>query len=267
MMKRLFKSLSIIQFLIVITTTQIAFANSSGGFDLLQLAEEDFKYDEYYVIDSINSTANNTIKLSQFKKVNQKFPLPIVKYDRKKHFGGWINPIKDNCMNTRALVLARDSKGPVDTNSKCSIVTGDWDDPYTDLNYYKASEIQIDHVVALKNAYMTGAHGWDYLKRCLYANFLGNTFHLLPVSGHENERKGDRSPREYIPPNAGYTCQYLRNWLEIKYVWKLSFTPLEKIRIEQLINENHCDESIFDVSQEVIDQQNQYIQKHKNLCQ
>ena len=266
-MKRLFKSFRMIQFLLLITTTQIAFANFSGGLDLLQLAEEDFKYDEYYVIDAIDSTAQHAIRLNQFKKVNQKFPLPSTKYDRKKHFGGWIKPIKGNCMNTRALVLMRDSQGPVETNSNCSIVTGDWDDSYTDLNYYKASEIQIDHVVALKNAYMTGAHNWDYLKRCLYANFLGNKFHLLPVSGHENERKGDRSPREYIPPNRNYTCQYLRNWLEIKYVWKLSFTPLEKIRIDQLIEENRCDESIFNVSPEVINQQNQYIQKHKNLCQ
>ncbi len=264
MMKRLLKFFCIVQFFLL-ATAQITFASYDANIDLLRLAEEDFKYDEYYVIDSSNN--ERTIQLNQFKKLNQKFPLPVVKYNRQKHFGGWIKPVKGQCMNTRALVLARDSKIPVDANNNCSVITGDWDDPYTDMNYYKASEIQIDHVVALKNAYMTGAHGWDYLKRCLYANFLGNKFHLLPVSGHENERKGDRSPREYIPPNRNYTCQYLRNWLEIKYVWKLSFTPLEKNRIDQLIDENRCDESIFKVSQEDISQQNKYIQDHKNLCQ
>ncbi len=266
MMRRLFKIFCVIQFFLLIATTQITFANYGASFDLLQLAEEDFKYDEYYVIESSDKNDKNSINLNHFKKINQKFPQPSIKYNRQKHFGGWIKPIKGQCMNTRALVLARDSQSDVALNANCTVTTGDWDDPYTDMNYYKASEIQIDHVVALKNAYMTGAHSWEYLKRCLYANFLGNKFHLLPVSGHENERKGDRSPREYIPPNKQYTCQYLRNWLEIKYVWKLSFTPLEKNRIDQLIDENRCDETTFKVSQDAINQQNQYIQDHKNLC-
>ncbi len=266
MIRRLFKIFCVIQFFLIVATTQITFANYDAHIDLLQLAEEDFQYDEYYVIESSAENDKHTISLNQFKKINQKFPLPAIKYNRQKHFGGWIKPVKGQCMNTRALVLTRDSHGPVDSNNNCSVISGDWDDPYTDMSYYKASEIQIDHVVPLKNAYMTGAHNWDNLKRCLYANFLGNKFHLLPVSGHENERKGDRSPREYIPPNKQYTCQYLRNWLEIKYVWKLSLTPLEKNRIDQLIVENNCDDDLFEASDASINQQNQYIQDHKNLC-
>lgn len=267
MIKRLFKIFCVVQFFLIVAYSEATFADFDANFDLLQLAEEDFQYDEYYAINSSEESSAHTINLIHFKKINQKFPQPIEKYNRQKHFGGWIKPVKGECMNTRALVLTRDSQSDVDMNNNCSVISGDWEDPYTDMNYYKASEIQIDHVVPLKNAYMTGAHSWDYLKRCLYANFLGNKFHLLPVSGHENERKGDRSPREYIPPSKQYTCQYLRNWLEIKYVWKLSLTPIEKEKISQLIDENNCDDSVFKVSDAAIKQQSQYIQDHKNLCQ
>lgn len=266
MMKRVFKLFTVIQLFLLMTSAPIAFASYEAHVDLLQLAQEDFQYDEYYVIDSASENNEQAVRLNQFKKISQKFPQPLTKYNRQKHFGGWIKPIKGECMNTRALVLVRDSQSKVDTNNNCSVLTGEWHDPYTDMNFNKASDIQIDHVVPLKNAYMTGAHSWDYLKRCLYANYLGSKTHLLPVNGSENERKGDRSPREYMPPSKQYTCQYLRNWLEIKYVWKLAMTPLEKNKIDQLINENNCDSSVFKISSDLINQQNKYIQEHKNLC-
>lgn len=235
---------------------------------------EDFHYDHYYTIheDFPNQTPDElsknreTIKLYQFDQKNETLPYPTDKYSRAKHFGAWIKPDSSTCLNTRGLVLKRESSIETQNGGACTIRTGQWHDPYTDQDFQSASDIQIDHLVPLKNAYMTGAFEWDSKKRCLYANFLGNRFHLVPVSGVQNEEKGDRSPAEYMPPNTNYQCEYLRNWLEIKLIWSLRLTPFEVDGLKKEIAQNNC--STQDLSVSVADVQNQrkFIEEHADLC-
>jgi hypothetical protein len=82
--------------------------------------------------------------------------LQVEGYNRIHHFGRWINdPTDDSCFNTRAKVLMRDSDKSVilrDTNH-FSIVNGYWHDPYTNQVFESSTDIQIDHLVPLKNAY------------------------------------------------------------------------------------------------------------------
>ena len=201
-------------------------------------ASENFIYNEFYQIQNQDHVSD--INLLKFDRIEKQFPLPTVKYNRKRHFGGWIHFANDmSCLDTRGLVLQRDSVKPV-TVSNCRVIAGDWFDPYTDQKYILASMIQIDHVVPLKHAYMTGAFEWDNKKRCQYANYLGNSFHLLSVNGIENMRKGDNSPLEYLPPNQKFTCQYIKDWLEIKYIWSLRLTPKEQARILEIVSREKC---------------------------
>lgn len=239
-------------------------ATTSAYQELTQAQSETFKYTYYFVFAPVTG---ETINLAAFAKVNSTFPLPAKDYDRDSQFGEWIKPLKNSCLNTRGVVLQRDSSVGVSTNSNCTVTAGQWYDPYTDKNYTDADDIQIDHVVALKNAYMTGAHAWTNAKRCLYANFLGNDFHLLSVNGPENVRKSDKSPLEWIPPNRKFVCEYLRHWLEIKYIWELKLTPREVRAIENELTESHCSTEDMTVSVAEIQNQRKYMEANKNLCQ
>lgn len=173
------------------------------------------------------------------------------KYQRVKHFGSWIkDPSKKTCLNVRGLVLQRDAIGDIRyaDNDHCRIVGAHWVDPYTQKDLYSADEIQIDHMVPLKNAYISGAWQWGYAKRCAYTNFMGNEFHLLTVLGYENSRKGDRSPNNYLPPTKEYVCQYILNWLKIKMIWKLKLGKQEALGIENLVQKYRCNTHNFEIS-------------------
>lgn len=189
-------------------------------------------------------------------------------YSRAKHFGTWIRDRRENnCYNTRARVLMRDSAVPVTFRSSgCTVGSGHWDELYTGRAYTQASDIQIDHFVPLKNAYISGAYKWNKTQRCLYANFMGNEFHLLPVYGRENSIKGDRTPEEYMPPNQAYRCQYLEQWLKVKLIWNLALTESEKDSIQTLVQENHCDQAEFKMTSRDLAKHRQAIVDNLEIC-
>jgi hypothetical protein len=195
--------------------------------------------------------------------------VPTTPYNRTFHFGRWINdPTDETCYNTRAKVLLRDTDGPVrykETNH-CVIESGTWEDPYSARTFNQSRDIQIDHMVPLKDAYTSGAWEWNYQARCLYANFMGNKFHLISSNGTENMRKGDSAPDEYMPPNREYQCQYIENWLKIKLIWRLKMTSSEVSAIKQLVAENHCDVDHFKFSKKDLRQQRDYINDNLGLC-
>lgn len=196
----------------------------------------------------VNSEEQSLLRWIRHESSHIKAP---EKYQRKKHFGTWIrDPSKKTCLNIRGLVLQRDAKGDLSfaENNRCRITGAHWVDPYTNKHLYSANDIQIDHMVPLKNAYISGAWEWDYAKRCAYANYMGNEFHLLPVLGYENSRKSDRSPDSYLPPTKEYVCQYIVNWLKIKMIWKLKLGKQEALGIESLVQKYNCDTHNFGIS-------------------
>lgn len=229
-------------------------------------SDEDFNYSYYYQIKEDLSSHN--INLLNFVKYDEKFPLPAIPYNRDVHFGGWLRDTTEtSCLNTRGKVLLRYSVTDVTyAPNGCTIESGLWDDPYTAKKHISAKDIQIDHVVALKNAYMTGAYSWDFKKRCLYANYLGNEFHLLAVNGKENLKKSDHTPSGYIPPNKSYTCQFIKQWLNIKLIWSLRVTPKEALAINKIADENNCNPQNFVISTEELSEQRDFMLVHANLC-
>ena len=179
--------------------------------------------------------------------------MTIPPYDRKKHFGSWVNQDPSTCMNTRGTVLLRDTENPdtvtYTTPRRCTIATGSWNDPYTDANYKDGKQVQIDHVVPLKNAYLSGAYQWDFPKRCNYANFLKFNKHLLTVNASENMRKGDSGPDHYMPPNTKFHCEYMKIWLTVKAVWNLDLPATEKQSIEEQSHAQHCRDTTVDLEE------------------
>ncbi|HEX7673645.1 MAG TPA: HNH endonuclease family protein [Bdellovibrio sp.] len=194
---------------------------------------------------------------------------PQEKYIRKLHFGRWINdPTDDTCMNTRARVLVRDSEVDVTYkgNKQCTVEAGKWHDPYADQDVTEAKGIQIDHLVPLKNAYLSGASDWDYKTRCLYANYTYFTPHLVSAGGHENMSKGDSGPEGYLPPNESYRCEYIRNWLAVKTIWKLKMNPSEVQAIHDAVVKYGCSMNMFQMSQDGLAKQRAFIEDNLNFC-
>lgn len=233
---------------------------------LLPSSREVFIYNHYYEIK--NESRSTIVDLMHLVHHKKNFPLPKIAYDRREQFGPWVSPKDDGtCLNIRGLVMVRDSDGPVTyTPDGCSVQSGAWKDPYTAKTFKSADDIQVDHFVPLKNAYMTGAHEWDANKRCLYANYMGNNFHLLAVNATENMSKGGSTPLEYIPPNRRYVCQYLKQWLAVKAIWNLRLTPPEAQAIQNVAIDNNCRRDYFQISAVELSEQRRYMRANQNLC-
>ncbi|XGC79775.1 HNH endonuclease family protein [Bdellovibrio bacteriovorus] len=239
------------------------------------LQQEDLSLDPLEVIQSaLESTSVEELKvqiysLLNFEFHNERYGYTNEPYNRKKHFGGWVNDPRDHdCFNTRAKVLIRDSLKPVDFASNgCTVIRGQWADPYAGRDHTQASDIQIDHFVPLKNAYISGAYKWNPTKRCLYGNFLGNNYHLLAVLGDENQTKSDKTPEDYMPPNRSYACQYLAQWLKVKLIWTLGLTPPEKDKVLELARQNNCKSTDFEFSAQELSQQRRFMADNMDLCQ
>lgn len=138
----------------------------------------------------------------------------------REDWGSWIDEDGDG-LNTRNEVLAEESLiKPVISNNK--VVYGKWFDKYTGKYFTNPNDLDIDHLVPLKNAYISGASNWSKRKKNRYYNYLKYDNHLIAVSKNVNRNKSDKSPVEWLPPNKEYQCEYVREWYKIKVDWGLT---------------------------------------------
>ena len=153
----------------------------------------------------------------------------IPSYDRDLYFGSWTDDDGD-CQNTRAEVLIIESLSTVSfrASNQCVVDSGEWLDPYTNNTYFLASDVDIDHVVPLRDAWQSGAYLWTDFKRKEFANDMIFEGHLIAVDDYENQsEKKAKNPSEWMPPNIAFHCEYVSIWIEIKYLWELTVTTAE----------------------------------------
>lgn len=146
-------------------------------------------------------------------------------YDRDL-FRHWVDADGDGC-DTRKEVLIAESLEPVQTGSSCAILSGRWYSIYDNTETTDSSRFDIDHVVALKEAWDSGAWNWTADQRRSFANDLSQPFFLIAVSASSNRSKSDRDPAEWLPTNGGYRCEYVRIWVAVKRAWNLSVDQAE----------------------------------------
>lgn len=158
--------------------------------------------------------------------------LPVVEeriggYDRKL-FKHWVDA-NGNGKNTRAEVLIAESLVSVRFSSTGKTVsTGKWVSLYDGETWTKASDVDIDHVVALAEAWRSGAWKWSAARRQAYANDLGVAWTLRAVTDNVNQEKSDDDPTYWLPPLESATCLYLTEWVAVKIRWKLSVDAEER---------------------------------------
>jgi hypothetical protein len=157
---------------------------------------------------------------------------PKTGYDRSEFGSGWSTV--GGC-DTRNIILYRDLKNAV-VDEECSVVAGTLYDPYTgkviQLSKLDGSAIQIDHVIALSNAWQTGAQQLARTDRIKLAN---DPLELIAVDGPANQEKGDGDAATWLPPNKGFRCEYIARQIAVKQKYSLWVTQPEKDAMKSVL--------------------------------
>lgn len=142
----------------------------------------------------------------------------------RDEFPHWADRNGDGC-DTRQAVLISESQIRVDREPNCDVNGGMWFSVYDGVSWYHPSDVDVDHVVALKEAWVSGARNWGRAKRRDFANDLEFRPSLRAVTDNVNQSKGDRDPAEWLPTRA--RCSYAINWVQVKYRWRLKANGAE----------------------------------------
>lgn len=167
---------------------------------------------------------------------------PLTGYERDAFGPAWTDdhtaPLGGNGCRTRDDILARDLHGATVRDDGCTVMTGVLFDPYSGLEIHfvrgvkTSANVQIDHVVALANAWQSGAWRWTDGRRVAFAN---DPLGLLAVSGVANAAKGKSNAAEWLPPNKAFRCEYVARQIAVKAAYGLSVTAPEKAAMQRVL--------------------------------
>ena len=159
---------------------------------------------------------------------------PKTDYSRDQFGSGWNTT--GGC-DTRNIILNRDLTG-VQVDDACHVTEGTLNDPYTGktITFMRGSEtssaIQIDHVVALGDAWQKGAQQLTKEKRTELAN---DPLELLAVDGSANQQKSDGDAATWLPSNKAFRCQYVARQIAVKQKYNLWVTQAEHDAISNIL--------------------------------
>ncbi len=180
------------------------------------------------------TTEKGNDTLSMLESLAVKGRAPKTGYEREQFGDGWDSYL--GC-DTRNRILRRDLKNPV-VNFECKVVSGVLHDPYggKTVSFVRgeatSDDVQIDHVVALSNAWQTGAQQLSYTQRVMFAN---DPLNLLAVDGTLNQQKADGDAATWLPPNKPFRCEYVRRQVLVKRNYELWVTPAEQEAIRRVL--------------------------------
>ena len=169
-------------------------------------------------------------------------PTDIAEYNRSqwKH---WADEDGD-CQDARQEALISESLVEVtfESKRKCRVETGRWYGAFTGTYVEAPGDLDIDHLVPLKNAHDSGGRAWSADRKQEYANYLADPDHLIAVTKGANRSKGAKGPEEWRPADEGYWCQYATDWTEVKMEWGLTMTQRETEAVIEMLDT--CEESV-----------------------
>ncbi|PRB72895.1 deoxyribonuclease [Arthrobacter sp. MYb213] len=166
---------------------------------------------------------------------------PKTGYDRDLFGSGWGDPDRNGC-DARNDILDRD----LDVHTykagtrECVVLTGNLLDPFTGktIEFQRgqgtSNAVQIDHVVALSDAWQKGAQQLSPERRVAFSN---DPLNLLAVDGPTNASKGDSDAATWLPPNRGYWCEYVTHQVEVKHKYDLWMTKAEHRASQQVLSD------------------------------
>ncbi|CAJ1495217.1 HNH endonuclease family protein [[Mycobacterium] kokjensenii] len=188
--------------------------------------------------------ADGSTTLDMLASLPIKGRAPKTGYQRALFGHAWSDdvavPYGHNGCDTRNDILRRDL---VDIELKpgtndCVVLTGILNDPYTGtaIPFQRGTDtsraVQIDHIVALSDAWQKGAQQWDEITR---RNFANDPLNLQATSGPVNYQKGDGDAATWLPPNRSYRCEYVSRIVAVKAGYGLWVTQAEHDAIERIL--------------------------------
>ena len=177
--------------------------------------------------------------LAALAAVEVKGRAPRTGYDRDLFGAGWVDVDRNGC-DTRNDVLARDLTDETfkPGTRDCVVASGTLADPYSGRTILfqrgqdTSDDVQIDHVVALSDAWQKGAQALDASRRTAFAN---DPLNLLAVDGPLNQQKSDGDAATWLPPNRSYWCDYVARQVAVKVRYDLWATRAERNAIATVL--------------------------------
>jgi hypothetical protein len=191
------------------------------------------------ILNIPNANAAETSIETVLESLAVKGRAPKTGYTRAQFGQTWADVNRNGC-DTRNDILQRDLTNlSFRTGTRdCVVESGKLVDPYSGItiNFIKgvksSMEVQIDHVVALSNAWQTGAFKLTIEKRTQFANDPDN---LLAVQGRLNSQKGDGDAATWLPPLKSYRCTYVTKQIAVKAKYGLWVTAPEKAAMKSIL--------------------------------
>ncbi len=146
--------------------------------------------------------------------------------------------LNGDCQNTRAEVLIAESRASVTYTSArhCYVRTGRWYSYYDGVWGTLASRFELDHLVPLYEAWISGARRWTTADRRRLANDTAFGATLQIVTSAVNQAKGEKDPASWLPPRASARCTYAIRWVQVKYRWRLTMDSAERGVLSRLLS-------------------------------
>ena len=166
-------------------------------------------------------------------KLEVKGRAPKTGYNREQFYDGW--PTVDGC-SLRQRIIKREF-GDSAVLDGCDVVAGEYVEPYTGefrrfTTREEISKLQIDHVVALSDAWQKGA---QYMTKEVREKIATDPLNLLAVDGAANQQKSDGDAATWLPHNKRFRCQYVARQVSVKYKYGLWVTEAEKNAIHRIL--------------------------------
>lgn len=150
-------------------------------------------------------------------------------YDRSL-FADWQDRDGDGCDTRDEVLIAEAVAGVV---QGCAVVGGRWISLYDGTVVSDASALDIDHVVALSEAWDSGAWRWNAGRRARFANDLGYAWALIAVTAGSNRSKSDDDPAQWQPDEG--RCRFAKAWIGVKFRWRLAVDTQERAALQRLL--------------------------------
>jgi hypothetical protein len=185
----------------------------------------------------ISSAATQPLAVKVLAKLQVKGRAPKTGYSRSLFSDGWGDI---GYCDTRNYILKRDLRSITwRSGENCIVATGVLQDPYTGatINFVRGVKtslaVQIDHIVAVSDAWQKGAQQMTPGNRY---SFYNDPLNLLAVDGPTNESKGDGDAATWLPPNKAFRCTYVSRQIAVKAKYKLWVTSAEKDTMSRVLS-------------------------------
>lgn len=198
------------------------------------IPENDLASSSAEPLGTISDAAKENLASKVLERLEVKGRAPKTGYARTEFYSSW--PNVDGC-SLRQIIIKREL-GKEAVLDGCNVVGGKFTEPYTgsEMVFHQKSDfsnkIQIDHIVALSDAWQKGAQYKTKEERYALAT---DPLNLIAVDGAANQQKSDGDAATWLPPNKAFRCQYVARQVSVKYKYGLWVTEAEKDAISKVL--------------------------------